>query len=207
MALTAVLAVCVIFLWIKISGIQSGEASTSEGAPLSPALSGEDGPRPTIVAFVNGDSLNAKYKFIVEKTKDLDQKMASAEERVKKEYGPRQAQYEQNIRYAQEHPEMSEAEAIALQKDIERLQKEIDGIQQREVGVLQKKEEELQEELVKRVNDFLAKYTKEHGIDYVVNKQSEFQVLLFGNPDYDITTDVLAGLNAEYEAEKQAKWV
>ncbi len=205
MALTAVLAVCVIFLWIKISGIQSGEASTSEGAPLSPALSGEDGPRPTIVAFVNGDSLNAKYKFIVEKTKDLDQKMASAEERVKKEYGPRQAQYEQNIRYAQEHPEMSEAEAIALQKDIERLQKEIDGIQQREVGVLQKKEEELQEELVKRVNDFLAKYTKEHGIDYVVNKQSEFQVLLFGNPDYDITTDVLAGLNAEYEAEKQAK--
>lgn len=205
MALSAVLAVCVIFLWIKISGIQSGEASTSEGAQLSPALSGEDGPRPTIVAFVNGDSLNAKYKFIVEKTKDLDQKMASAEERVKKEYGPRQAQYEQNIRYAQEHPEMSEAEAIALQKDIERLQTEMDGIQQREVGVLQKKEEELQEELVKRVNDFLAKYTKEHGIDYVVNKQSEFQVLLFGNPDYDITTDVLAGLNAEYEAEKQAK--
>jgi Skp family chaperone for outer membrane proteins len=131
--------------------------------------------------------------------------MIAAEERVKKEYGPRQAQYEQNMRYAQEHPDMSEAEAIALQQDMERLQVEMDEIQQREVGVLQKKEAQLQEELLNRVNQYLAKFTKERGIDYVINKQSEFQVLLYGNPDYDITSEVIAGLNAEYAAEKQVK--
>jgi Skp family chaperone for outer membrane proteins len=100
---------------------------------------------------------------------------------------------------------MSEAEAIALQQDMERLQIEMDEIQQREVGVLQKKEADLQKELIERVNRYLEKYTRERGIDYVINKQSEFQVLLYGNADYDITAEVIAGLNAEYEAEKQAK--
>jgi Skp family chaperone for outer membrane proteins len=157
------------------------------------------------VAYVNGDTLNSKYDFIVEKSNDLDQKMAAAEERVKKEYAPRQAQYEQNMRYAQEHPDMSEAEAMALQKDMERLQIEMDEIQQREVGVLQKKETQLQEDLLKRVNTYLEKFTKERGIDYVINKQSEFQVILYGSPDYDITAEVIAGLNAEYASEKQAK--
>ena len=204
MAWSAALTIIVIVLAIKVFSGTTADA-TEQAVPVPAAFAKEGGPDATVVAFVNGDTLNQRYTFIVEKSKDLDAIMASAEERVKREYGPRQAQYEQNMRYAQEHPEMSEAEAIALQQDMERLQIEMDEIQQREVGVLQKKEADLQKELIERVNRYLEKYTRERGIDYVINKQSEFQVLLYGNPDYDITTEVIAGLNAEYEAEKQAK--
>lgn len=204
-AVSAVLAACVVFLWVKVSSLDSVADVPSEEVPVAAAFSGDGGPRATVMAYVNGDTLNSAYNFIVEKSRDLDQKMQSAEERVKKEYGPRQAQYEQNMRYAQEHPEMSETEAIALQKDMERLQLEMDDIQQREVGVLQKKEAQLQQELLERVNKYLVKYTQEKGIDYVINKQSEFQVILFGNADYDITAEVIAGLNAEYAAEKGVK--
>jgi Skp family chaperone for outer membrane proteins len=204
MAWSALLTIIVIVLAIKVFSGNTADA-TEQAVPVPAAFAKEGGPDATVVAFVNGDTLNQRYTFIVEKSKDLDAKMASAEERVKREYGPRQAQYEQNMRYAQEHPEMSEAEAIALQQDMERLQIEMDEIQQREVGVLQKKEADLQKELIERVNRYLEKYTRERGIDYVINKQSEFQVLLYGNPDYDITAEVIAGLNAEYEAEKQAK--
>jgi Skp family chaperone for outer membrane proteins len=205
MAISALLAVVVVLLWFKVSGLSNQPAGGEEVVPVAAAFSGAGGPRATVVAYVNGDTLNSKYDFIVEKSNDLNQKMSSAEERVKKEYAPRQAQYEQNMRYAQEHPDMSEAEAIALQKDMERLQIEMDEIQQREVGVLQKKETQLQEELLKRVNAYLDKFTKERGIDYVINKQSEFQLILYGNPDYDITAEVIAGLNAEYALEKQTK--
>ena len=204
MAWSALLTIIVVVLAIKVFSGKTDKA-TEEAVPVAAAFAKEGGPEATIVAFVNGDTLNEHYAFIVEKSKDLDAKMSAAEERVKREYGPRQAQYEQNMRYAQEHPEMSEAEAIALQKDMERLQIEMDEIQQREVGVLQKKEADLQKELIERVNRYLDKYTRERGIDYVINKQSEFQVLLYGNADYDITAEVIAGLNAEYEAEKQAK--
>jgi Skp family chaperone for outer membrane proteins len=204
MVWSALLTIVVVALAVKV--FSGSAADTKEqNVPVPAAFAKEGGPDATVVAFVNGDTLNQRYAFIVEKSKDLDAKMASAEERVKREYGPRQAQYEQNMRYAQEHPEMSEAEAMALQQDMERLQMEMDEIQQREVGVLQKKEADLQKELIERVNRYLEKYTRERGIDYVINKQSEFQVLLYGNPDYDITAEVIAGLNAEYEAEKQAK--
>jgi Skp family chaperone for outer membrane proteins len=204
LAWSALLTLVVVVLAVKVfSGNPAEDAAQT--VPVAPAFAKEGGPDATVVAFVNGDTLNQRYTFIVEKSKDLDAKMSAAEERVKREYGPRQAQYEQNMRYAQEHPEMSEAEAMALQKDMERLQIEMDEIQQREVGVLQKKEADLQQELIERVNRYLDKFTKERGIDYVINKQSEFQVLLYGNADYDITAEVIAGLNAEYEAEKQAK--
>ncbi len=204
MVWSGLLTIIVAVLAIKVYNGNSPQ-TTEEPVPVAAAFAKEGGPDATVVAFVNGDTLNERYAFIVEKSKDLDAKMTAAEERVKREYGPRQAQYEQNMRYAQEHPEMSEAEAMALQQDMERLQLEMDEIQQREVGVLQKKEADLQKELIERVNRYLEKYTRERGIDYVINKQSEFQVLLYGNSDYDITAEVIAGLNAEYEAEKQAK--
>jgi Skp family chaperone for outer membrane proteins len=204
LALSVVLTAIVIFLWVRLNGMSESTDITPE-VPVAAAFAQEGEAKPTVVAYVNGDTLNSKYNFIVEKSKDLETKMAAAEDRVKKEYGPRQVQYEQNMRYAQEHPEMSDAEAMALQKDMERLQKEMDEIQQREVGVMQKKESDLQQELITRVNEYLKKFTKERGIDFVINKQSEFQVILFGNPDYDITAEVIAGLNAEYEVEKQAK--
>jgi len=204
MVWSGLLTIIVAVLAIKVFN-GSSSPTVEAPVPVAAAFAKEGGPDATVVAFVNGDTLNERYAFIVEKSKDLDAKMSAAEERVKREYGPRQAQYEQNMRYAQEHPDMSEAEAMALQQDMERLQLEMDEIQQREVGVLQKKEADLQNELIERVNRYLEKYTRERGIDYVINKQSEFQVLLYGNADYDITAEVIAGLNAEYEAEKQAK--
>jgi Skp family chaperone for outer membrane proteins len=156
-----------------------------------------------VVAILNGDSLNSKYDFIVEKSKELDMKMRGAEQRVQSEFGPRQAEYEKAMRYAQENPNMPESEMMALQKSIEQLQREMDAIQEKEVGALQKKEVALQEELLRRVNAYLDKFSKEKGIDFVINKQSEFQMVLYGNPDFDVTSEVIAGLNEEYRIEKE----
>jgi Skp family chaperone for outer membrane proteins len=81
----------------------------------------------------------------------------------------------------------------------------MEAIQEREVGSLKKKEAELQEELISRVNKYLKTYTRQRGIDYVINQQSEFNLILYGNDAYDITSEVIAGLNAEYRAEKEPK--
>ena len=79
------------------------------------------------------------------------------------------------------------------------------AIEEREHGTLVQQEEELQKELMKRVNTYVEKFAKENGLDYVVNYQSGFQFILYGNKGYDITSEVVAGLNAEYEVEKGGK--
>lgn len=187
------------FIQILVSKIQ--ETPSSDTAEISKVLEERGAGDGVIVAYVSGDSINENYRFIVDKTKELEAKMTAAEARVKREYESRQQQYESNMKYAQEHPNMPESEAIALQGEMERLQSEMDGIQQREVGGLQQKEEELRKDLMRRVEVFLAKFAKEKGIDYVLNKQSEINTVLYGDSLLNVTDEVLRGLNAEYELE------
>ncbi len=205
MSLSVLLAIAVGYLLYKTSSNDNAIASVPEDIKVAEAFSGEEGVKSTVVAFINGDSLNQKYEFITEKGKDLEQKMNAAELRVKEAFGSRQQRFDSNMRYAQEHPNMPESEAMALQQEMEKLQAEMDGIQEREVGVLKRKEEEMHEELMSRVNKYLEAYSKQRGIDYVINKQSEFRVILYGNSAYDVTDEVIAGLNAEYRAEKEKK--
>jgi Skp family chaperone for outer membrane proteins len=202
LAVSSILAIAVVYLLIKEPAQQSKE---TEPAQVAQAFTSEGVARATVVAIFNGDSLNAQYDFIVEKSKELEMKMRSAEQRVQSAFGPRQAQYEELVREAQNNPNMGQNELIARQKEIERLQLEMDEIQEKEVGVLQKKETELQKELLRRVDTFLDKFSKEKGIDFVINKQSEFQVVLYGNPEYDITSEVIAALNEEYRLEKASQ--
>jgi outer membrane protein len=180
---------------------KSTDAPKEEVGDISKVLEERGAGHGAVVAYINGDSINEHYRFIVDKTKELEAKMSAAEARVKREYESRQQQYEANMKYAQEHPNMPESEAIALQGEMERLQSEMDGIQQREVGVLQQKEEELRKDLMRRVELFLKRFAKEKGIDYIFNKQSEINTVLYGDSLLNVTGEVLHGLNAEYEIE------
>lgn len=205
LTISIVLAVLVGFLLFKTSGNSSARNTTEEPVQIAAAFAGDSAARATVLAYVNGDSLNAKYEFIVEKSKDLESKMKAADQRVREAFGSCQQRYDENMRYAQSHPDMPEDEAIAIQTELEKLQSEMDAIQEREVGSLKKKEAELQQELTSRVNTYLKAYSRQRGIDYVINQQSEFNLILYGNDAYDITSEVIAGLNAEYRAEKEKK--
>lgn len=181
------------------------DASTGAEVKVAEAFSGEEGPRPVVLAYINGDTLNERYAFIVEKSEQLESKMKAAEAKVQKEYVARQSELERLMKYAETNPNMSASEQNAIRGDIARMENEMAQIQEREMGALQKKEAELQKELQKRVSDYLTIYAKQKGIDYVINHQSALQLVLYGSPAYDITSEVLAGLNAEYAKEKESK--
>ncbi|MFM7731311.1 MAG: OmpH family outer membrane protein [Flavobacteriales bacterium] len=195
LALSAIAFVGMIFLFVRSSSSGSSDFAVAD---TTNAFNGANPPKSSTIAFVMADSLQKNCQFIVSKTKSLEAKMKAAEEKVKREYGARQRQYEQNMRYFQEHPEMPETEAMALQQEMEKLQSELDQIQQREVGSVEQEQVQLQDEIEKMLNEFLAEYCKQKEIDYVFNRQSGIDFLLFGNPTLDVTQDVIAGLNAKY---------
>ncbi|MFM1998580.1 MAG: hypothetical protein RL204_527, partial [Bacteroidota bacterium] len=55
--------------------------------------------------------------------------------------------------------------------------------------------------LMERVNVFMDNYAKAKGIDYIVNYQPTTNFILYGNNAYDVTSEVISLLNAEYEKE------
>jgi Skp family chaperone for outer membrane proteins len=114
----------------------------------------------------------------------------------------RQAEAQELMQYAQSK-QLPDDEARVIEERMARLQMEMEDIQAKESEGVMKKESEMQKELLAKVQEFLKTYTKEKGIDYVVNYQEGTQFILYGNNAYDITTDVINRLNVLYEEEKK----
>jgi len=156
------------------------------------------------VAYVNLDSLNAQYLFIAEKSAELEQSATAAESKVKAEAAKRQKEVDELVAYAQKG-NLPADEQATVQNRLGQLQNELAQIQQQEEEVLMKNEAALQEDLRKKLEVYTANYAKANGWDYIFSYQSTAPLILFANPIYDLTSEIVKGLNAEYETEKQSK--
>ena len=156
------------------------------------------------IAYVNLDSLNAQYLFISEKSAELEQKAIAAESKVKNEAALRQRQVDVLIEDAQ-NLNLPPEERSRVQNQLNKLQNELAQIQQQEEQLLMQNEAVMQEELRKKLEVYTADYAKANGWDYIFSYQSTAPLILFANPIYDLTSEIVKGLNAEYETEKQGK--
>jgi outer membrane protein len=120
---------------------------------------------------------------------------------VRKEYQKRQAEVQDLMQYAQSK-QLPDDEAATIESRLQQLQVEMEQIQAKESNAVMEKEAEMQKELQGRVQKYLDAYAKQKGIDFVVNYQPTTQFILYGNGAYDVTNDVLKGLNEEYLKEK-----
>jgi outer membrane protein len=202
LAINVLLIVAVIILFSRTSGSQpAGHAAT----PATPsAFSDTSAARAPVVAYINGDSINEKYAFITEKSASLEAGLKKANSKVQAEYGKRQKEAEELMQYAQ-GKQLPDDEKSVIQQRLMQLEEEMAMIEEREKESLMKQEVQLQKDLQERVNAFLQAYVREKGIDYVLNYQEGVQVILYGNEAYDVTSDVLKGLNDAYREEKSGK--
>jgi outer membrane protein len=199
LGINALLIIAVAFLFFKMSKLST--PNSAELLPANSAFTSPEGPKGAVLAYVDGDSLNAKYQFIIDKTKALEANYNAAELKVRKEYEKRQKDVQDIMTYAQSN-KISDEEAALYEERLQQLQYEMQQIEQQQSQSVMKKEQELQSELMDRVSKFMEGYAKAKGIDYVVNYQRNTNFILFGNNAYDVTADVIALLNAEYEKEK-----
>lgn len=206
LVINALLIVAVGYLFLR-KPVQAPLVDSSTGAEvkIAEAFSGQEGARPVVLAYINGDTINNNYAFIKEKQGQLETKLKNADSKYLKEYETRQRKADELMRYAQEHPNLSPSEQAAIQNEVMQMEQEMAKIEKDEFGAVQKQRDAMDKELHSRVQKFLVKYAKEKGIDYVVNYQEGLKYILYGSPAYDITSEVLAGLNAEYALEKEIK--
>lgn len=156
------------------------------------------------IAYVNLDSLNAQYLFITEKSAELEKSATAAEAKVKAEAAKRQKEVDELLMYAQKG-NLPADEQATVQGRLGQLQNELAQIQQQEEQLLMQNESAMQEDLRKKLEVFTANYSKANGWDYIISYQSTAPLILFANPLYDLTPEIVKGLNAEYESEKQGK--
>ncbi len=155
------------------------------------------------VAYFDIDSLQRNYNSF----KDAEDRLKSKEDVVKKELSSLNNRNQSRLRQLQEKAQgggMSQAEADAAQRELAQLQQEFQQKELEHDQSLKMLQMQLMSELQKDVEDFLKKFNQNKGYAYIFSyRPGEF--IYYKDTVLDITTDMIKGLNTEYEAKKKVK--
>jgi outer membrane protein len=137
------------------------------------------------------DYLKARVEVLEAKKNKVEQDYVNRAESLQKEI---QA-YQRNIN------NMTVGQVRAVEEDLGKKQQNLQLYEQSATQELMNDQAKLNKELYDRITAFLSKYGKEKGLHIVLKLDTSSDVL-YGVEALDITADVVAGLNAEYAAEK-----
>ena len=168
----------------------------SAGKPTSSAESVNTGD--LRIAYIKSDSVLKYYEYLKvnkvqleEKTKKMDQDYRNRAIGLQNE----SAAYQRNV------SSMTLGQVRATEEDLGKKQQNLQMYQQSLGQQLMEEEAKLNKELYDRITVFLKKYGTDKGMQIVLKYDPTSDVLFAGDA-LDISQDVIAGLNAEYQQEK-----
>lgn len=203
LGLSVVLFVLIGILFSKVSKLEKGAPAPNETA-ASPAALPEALREPGSglkIAYIELDSLVANYDL----HKDLRKKLEGKFKQAESAFQARVKSFEKDYKYLeQEAPKMSEEQLQRAQMDLARLEQDIMKMREGKLQELAEEEDRLNKSLKDEVDEVVGAMQREMGLDYIFLKESS-GILIQANDAFDITTNVLERLNANYASKKEKK--
>ena len=172
-------------------------AGNNNAAPAQAPVATATGSANMKIAFVEIDSLLTKYNFwndfteeMIKKEENVRTRLNEDGKKLEKEAAEFQRKYENNGFIS---PERAQQEYQRIQKQQQKLQE----MQQKLIGELEAENQKNTLALRDSINSFLKEYNKTKGYDLIISNTA-FDNLLYGNPAYNITDEIVEGLNARY---------
>lgn len=155
------------------------------------------------IAYVEVDSLMSQYQFCTDYNLLLNKKGENAantlqqkQRALQQHANALQKKYESNGFTTRDELERAQNQLAKEQQDLAELD-------QRLTNELAMENAKLNEELRDSIQAFLKVYNKTKKFDYIFSKQGDN--ILVANKKYDITDEVVAGLNKRYKAKPEVK--
>ncbi|MBQ6032322.1 MAG: OmpH family outer membrane protein, partial [Prevotella sp.] len=168
----------------------------SEAAPTNSELK---------IAFVEVDSIMSQYEFCKEYSKILEKKGQNIQNTIAQKGQNLQAaanKFQQDLQNNKYTQQQAEAVNAGLQKQ----QADLQALQQRLGSDFQAETDKFNAALRDSIQHFLAKYNKDKKYSLILSKAGDN--ILFADKAYDVTNEVIAGLNKAYKkntAKKEEK--
>ena len=171
--------------------------NTNNATNQAAQASGVAGTSAMKIAYVEIDSLLTKYNF----WNDLNEQMIKKEENIRttlnekgrkleKEAQEFQRKIENNGFTSRERAEQEQARLLKQQQELQDLQQKLT-----EELAAENQKNSLQ--LRDSINSFLKVYNQDKGYDLILSNAG-FDNLLYANPAFNITNEIVEGLNARY---------
>lgn len=163
-------------------------AAASTGNTSTGALSGN-----CIIAYVDLDTVEMYYDYFKVKKAELEKKQQAIDNELKANARQLQNEYADFQRKANT---MTQAEGEATQRQFMAKQQQLQEKQQSMSSEYAEQESKFNDDLQKRLNDFLANLNGDKRYAYILSYRNGASNILFKDPKYDITKEVIQGLNA-----------
>ena len=157
------------------------------------------------IAYVEVDSLMTQFEFAKEKTKEIEKKSLNARNTLTQKGNQLQNAANNFQQKLQNNGFTSREQAASVQAAIERQQRDLQELQARLESELANETQKFNEALRDSLNNFLTSYNKDKKYDLILSKAGDN--ILFADRKYDITKDIINGLNKRYKpaAKKEEK--
>ncbi len=155
----------------------------------------------TRIAYINLDSLDAKYQYILDGKAKFEAEQKNAEGELKRLQQNIQNQYA-SLEKRIKDKSISEVEYQEVGKRIQGMEQSYQQKAQALSDQLMDKTDSFQKEYRRKVDEFLIAYNADGRYDYILSYQYSANLVLFANKTLDITKDVVEGLNKKYLADK-----
>ena len=172
-------------------------ASCNNASPKmdeQPATANDNATGGVKIAYVEVDSLMTQYEFCKEFTLILQKKSNNARNTLNQK-GQAMANFQQKLN---NNGFTSREQAESQQAAIQRQQQSLQELQARLENELGNETAKYNEGLRDSLQHFLAAYNKDKKYDLILTKQGDN--ILLANKRYDITNDVINGLNKHYKS-------
>ncbi|MBC7830332.1 MAG: OmpH family outer membrane protein [Chitinophagaceae bacterium] len=147
------------------------------------------------IAYFDIDSLQTHFDYF----KKVSNEMKARENAMTVELRTLENSYQKKIKEWQERgANMTQAEGEAAQREYAQMQQRYQKRQMDLEQELQKQKVDLMTDLRKKVEDYLKEYNKEKGYAFILSYEPGF-MLYYKDTLYDVTTDLVTGLNEKYK--------
>jgi outer membrane protein len=150
------------------------------------------------IAYVEVDSLMTQYEFCKDFTLVLEKKSNNARNTLTQKGQQLQNAMNNFQQKLNNNGFTSREQAESQQAAIQRQQNDLQQLQARLENELANETATYNEGLRDSLQHFLAKYNKDKKYDFILTKQGDN--ILYANKRYDITADVINGLNKAYKS-------
>jgi outer membrane protein len=186
------LALIAVLFYLHFSSRNEPKKLSNESRPVQKPAGG------VTIAYFDMDSVENNLEYVkdaMEKFKAKEQQMHTQLNSLRNSYQKRIAEWQQKgANMSQSENEMAQREYQQMNEKFQTKQKELEM----ELQDLQMKSAQ---EVNKKIEDYLKVYNRDKGFSYIMTSQPGF--IYYKDSVYNITSDVIAGLNADYKANKK----
>ena len=149
------------------------------------------------IAYVEVDSLMTQYTFAKDYSVTLEKKSNNARNTLNQKGNALQAAVNNFQQKLNNNGFQSREQAASVQNAIQRQQNDLQALQTRLENELASETAKFNEALRDSLNNFLKAYNKDKKYDIILSKAGDN--ILFADKKFDITQDIINGLNKRYK--------